>query len=399
MEVKGALQGVRVLDLTRVLAGPFCTMMMADMGAEVLKIEDPAVGDDSRRFPPFVNNESVYFMNLNRNKRGITLNLKSPEGKKLLTELIKKSDIIVENFRPGTMKKLGFDWETIHKINPRIVYGAISGFGHTGPYSSRPGYDIIGQAMSGVMSVTGWPDGEPTRTGGPIGDIMGGSSATIALLAALHYRDLTGVGQMVDISLVDSLVAGLQIITQIYLAAGRIPQRIGNRYESTYPYDTFRTKDSSSIVIGCANDKFWIKLCELMGQEELAEVPEFKTNVLRVKNHEAIKPIVEKWTLQHTRDELFEIINEAGIPVAPILDIAQVVSDPHIAEARQMFVDFEYPNVGKLRVTNSHLKMSETLPGVRTPSPTIGQHNHEVLKELLGYSEEEIQAFEKDGTI
>ncbi|MBQ9092195.1 MAG: CoA transferase, partial [Anaerotignum sp.] len=308
MEMKGALNGVKVLDLSRVLAGPFCTMMMADMGAEVIKVEMPGTGDDSRAFPPFIEGESVYFKNMNRNKKGITLNLKSEKGKELFLELVKKCDILIENYRPGTMEKLGLGWDVLKEVNPALVYGCVSGFGHTGPYAKRAGYDIVGQGMSGLMSVTGWADGPATRCGGPMSDVMGGISLCSGVLAALYHSKMTGVGQKVDIALVDTLVASLQIINQIYLATGRLPERIGNRYESSYPYDTFPTKDGTDVVIGCANDKFWHILCGYMGREDLMEDPRTKKNADRVKNHEFVRGIVEEWTKTQESGALVDML-------------------------------------------------------------------------------------------
>lgn len=397
--MNGALSDVKVLDLTRVLAGPYCTMMLADMGAEVIKLEVPGRGDDSRGFPPIVNGESGYFMNMNRNKKGITLNLKSEEGKEIFREMIKHVDIVVENFRPGTMEKLGLGYEDLKEINPALIYGACSGFGHTGPYSKRPGYDIVGQAMSGLMSVTGWPDGDPTRAGGPMSDTMGGLSLTIGILGALHYQRMTGIGQKVDIALVDSLVASLQIISQIYLIGGRLPQRTGNRYESTYPYDTFPTKDGENIVIGVANDKFWGLLCKLMGREELITDERYDKNVKRVAAHAELRPLVSEWTLTKHSDELLEMLDGAGIPSAPVYNFKQVSEDPQIAGAREMFVEAEYPKAGKIKITNSHIKLSETKTGFRKPSPTLGQHNEEIFSSMLGYDREKIAELKENGII
>lgn len=397
MENNGALEGVRVLDLTRVLAGPFATMMLADMGAEVIKIEVPKTGDDSRQFGPFVNGESSYYMNLNRNKKGITLNLKG-RGKELFLEMVKKADIIVENYRPGTMEKLGLGYEELKKINPRIVYGAVSGFGHYGPYKDRAGYDIIGQAMSGLMSTTGWPGGEPTRTGTAMSDILAGLSVAVGILGALRHRDVTGIGQKVDISLVDSTVASMEIINQIYLVEGRLPQRIGNRYESVYPYDSFKANDGS-MVIGAANDKLWRTLCNIMGQPELGLKPEFDTNWKRVQAHAEVKVIVEAWTMTKSVKEIVDALLEAGIPAAPINNIEQVVNDPHIAGAREMFVEVDHPKAGKMKITGSHLKLSDTKPCIKTPSPLLGQHNDEVYKELLGLSTDEIAKMREEGLI
>ena len=388
---KGALSGVRVLDLSRVLAGPFCTMMMADMGATVIKVEMPGTGDDSRAFPPFINGESVYFKNMNRNKFGITLNLKSEEGKKIFLKLVQESDVVIENYRPGTMEKLGLGWEVLKEANPALVYGCVSGFGHTGPYSKRAGYDIVGQGMSGLMSVTGWADGPATRCGGPMSDVMGGISLCSGVLAALYYSRQTGIGQKVDIALVDTLVASLQIINQIYLATGRIPERIGNRYESSYPYDTFPTKDGTDVVIGCANTKFWKILCEFMGKPELIEDPRFKENGDRVKNHALIRPIVEAWTLTQNSQELVDKLLSKGVPSCPIYNIKQVTEDPQIAGAREMFIEEEYPRIGKLKVTNTHIKMSKTKPGFRTPSPDLGQDNEQVYMELLGLDKDQLK--------
>jgi formyl-CoA transferase len=397
MQNSGALAGVRVLDLTRVLAGPFSTMMLADMGAEVIKIEVPKTGDDSRKFGPFVNGESSYYMNLNRNKKGVTLNLKG-RGKEIFLEMVKKADIVIENYRPGTMEKLGLGYEELKKINPRIVYGAVSGFGHYGPYKDRAGYDIIGQAMSGLMSTTGWPGGEPTRTGTAMSDILAGLSVTIGLLAALRHRDVTGIGQKVDVSLVDSTVASMEIINQIYLVEGRLPERIGNRYESVYPYDSFKAKDGS-MVIGAGNDKLWQKLCVIMGQPELGLKPEFDTNWKRVQAHAEVKVIVEAWTVTKTAKEIVDALLDAGVPAAPINNIEQVVNDPHIAGAREMFVEVDHPVAGKMKITGSHIKLSDTKPGVKIPSPTLGQHNDQVYKELLGLSVEDIAAMKADGLI
>jgi formyl-CoA transferase len=387
---KGALNDLVVLDLTRVLAGPFSSMMLADLGAEVIKIEIPGKGDDSRQFGPFKNGESSYYMNLNRNKKGTTLNLKSEEGKKIFLDLVKKADIVIENYRPGTMEKLGVGYETLKEVNPGIVYGCVSGFGHYGPYKDRAGYDIIGQAMGGLMSTTGWPDGEPTRTGTAMGDVLAGLSVTIGLLAAIRYRDKTGIGQKVDVSLVDSVVASLEIINQIYLIEGEIPQRIGNRYESVYPYDSFKAKDGS-LVIGCGNDKLWSKLCNLMGKPELIEDERYNVNSNRVKNNKEIKVIVEEWTIKKEVEELIDEMLSAGIPCAPINNIEQVVKDPHIAKAREMFVDINHPIAGDLKITGSHIKLYETKPEIKTPAPLLGEHNDYVLKKYLEYDEEKIE--------
>lgn len=386
---RGILEGIKVLDLSRVLAGPYCGMLLADMGADVIKIEIPGKGDDSRAFGPFINGESSYYMNLNRNKKSITLNLKCEEGKKLFLELVKKADVVLENYRPGTMEKLGLGYESLKEINPGIVYGCVSGFGHYGPYSKRAGYDIIGQAMGGLMSTTGWPGGEPTRTGTAMGDVLGGLSVTSGILAALINKMKTGEGQKVDVSLVDSVVSSLEIIIQIYLASGQIPERIGNRYESTYPYDSFKVKDGS-IVIACGNDKLFSILANKMGQPQLINDERFVKNIDRVTNHAALKEIIEEWSINFTIDELVDSLLDLGIPAAPINTIDRIVNDPHIAGAREMFVEVDHPIAGKNKITGNHIKFSDKKAEIRTPAPTLGQHNEEVYSEILGLSMEEI---------
>ena len=392
------LSGVTVIDLTRVLAGPYCSMMLADMGANVIKVEIPGKGDDSRGHYPQVNGESAYYMNLNRNKRSITLNLKTEQGKEILRQMVKKADIILENYRPGVMEKLGLGYEDLKKINPAIVYGCVSGFGHYGPYSQRPGYDIIGQAMGGLMSTTGWPGGEPTRSGTALSDVMGGISLATGVLAAYVNRLKTGMGQMVDVALVDSVVSTLEIINQIYLVTGRIPERIGNRYEAAYPYDSFKTKDGS-LVIGCGNDKLFKLLTTLMGQPELCDDPRFYTNVKRVENHEPLKVIVEDWLKDYDTKTAVEMILDAGVPAGPINNIRQVTEDPHIAVAREMFVEIEHPVAGKMKITGNQIKLSRTPVEFNRPAPLLGQHTDEILTEFLGYSPEDCAAFRQAGVV
>ena len=398
MSGNGALAGLVVLDMTRVLAGPFAGMMLADLGADVIKVEEAGKGADERHLGPFKNGESAYFMNLNRNKKGVTVNLKSAKGKELFRALVKTADVVLENYRPGTMEKLGLGYEELRQINPRLVYAAVSGFGHYGPYKDRPGYDIISQAMSGLMSTTGWADGEPTRTGTAMGDVLGGLSVTIGILAALRHRDATGQGQKVDVALVDSAVASLEIINMIYLVEGRIPQRIGNRYESTYPYDSFKATDGS-LVIGTANDKLWQILCKEMDRPDLAAKEEWARVRDRVREHAAVKIEVENWTKQHPVAELVDRLLAAGVPAAPIYDIAQVVADPHIGGAREMFVDIEHPVAGKMKITGSHIKLSETPTSIRKPSPALGENNSEIYGGRLGLSEAQLQELKDEKVI
>ena len=393
---RGALSGLRIIDLTRVLAGPFATMMLADMGAEVIKVEQPGRGDDTRHFAPFCNGESAYYMNLNRGKQGVTLDLKA--GRNVFLDLVKTADVVVENYRPGTMDKLGLGYETLKEVNPRLVYAAVSGFGDTGPYRLRPGYDIIAQAMGGLMSTTGWPGGEPTRSGTAMADVLAGLSVTIGLLAALRHRDQTGEGQKVDVALVDSVVASLEIITQIYLTDGRVPERIGNRYESCYPYDSFAARDGS-VVIAAANDKLWRLVCRTIGQPELADDERFDTNAKRVERHAEIKAAIEAWSRHHDVDDIVEAMLAAGVPSSPINTIDRLVTDPHIAVAREMFVDVEHPLAGKTRLTGSHIKLGATPTRIAAPAPLLGQHNDEVFAGLLGFDSERLAGLREAGVI
>lgn len=389
MKKKGLLDGVRVLDMTRVLAGPYCCMMLADMGAEVIKIEMPGRGDDSRKNGPFLNGESTYYMNLNRNKRGMTLNLKSEEGKRVFKELVKKSDIVVENYRPGVMKRLGLDYDELKKINPSIIYGAVSGFGQYGPYSQRAGYDILGQAMSGLMSTSGWPGGAPTRTGTAMSDVLGGLNVCIGILAAYINRLKTGEGEMVDVSLVDSTVSSLEIINMIYLCTGRIPTRIGNRYEAIAPYDSFEASDGM-VIIACGNDKLYNKLKEVL-QIPALDQEIFASNAFRVQNHAPLKEIIEAWTKERKIDEIVDTLLAAGIPSGPINTIDRVVKDPHIAGAREMFVDLPHPVAGDMKITGNQIKLTNRPIVIDRPAPTLGQHTEEILSDILGMGHEAYQ--------
>ncbi len=389
--------GIRVLDMSRVLAGPFTGMLLADMGAEVIKLEVPGRGDDSRAFPPFREGVSMYYVNLNRGKKSITLNLKKREGRELFKGLVAKSDVLLENFRPGTMERLGLGYEELRRVNPRLIYAAISGFGQTGPYSRLPGYDIIGQAMGGLLSITGWPGGPPTRSGTAIGDILASLFATVGVLAALKVREETGRGQLVDVSLVDSVYAALENIPQVYFTEGRVPQRIGNRYEFIYPYDTFQTRDGW-VVIAVANDRLWERFLEASGLP-LAGDPRFSSNPLRVENHEALRVEVEKWCRGLTREEVVSLLREAGVPCCPILDVGEASEDPHIAGARGMVEWINQPRLGRVRVQGNPVKMSETRPRPRGPAPELGGDTFQVLHSLLGIGEEQFKELEKLGVV
>ena len=392
-----ALLGIRVLDMSRVLAGPFTGMILADMGADVIKLEIPGRGDDSRQFPPFIGEDSMYYVNLNRGKKSITLNLKTQEGKKIFRELVKQSDVLLENFRPGTMERLGLGYEELKKINPRLIYSAISGFGQTGPYRLRPGYDIIGQAMGGLLSITGWPDGPPTRSGTAIGDILSSLFCAVGILAALRIREQTGEGQLVDVSLVDSVFASLENIPQAYYVDGHVPERIGNRYEFVYPYGTFEVKDGW-IVMGIANDSLWTRFLDATGLD-VGDDQRFKSNPLRVKNHAPLKEIIEEWSRKKTKAEVLELLTQAGIPCCPIYDIKEASEDAHIQGAREMVLEIDQPGLGRVKVQGNPIKMSLTKPKPRGPAPSLGGNTYEVLNALLGISEDRFRELKDLGVV
>ena len=397
-ENKGLLEGIVVLDLTRVLAGPYCGTLIADMGATVIKVENPIGGDDSRSMGPFINGNSVYYANFNRSKLGCTLNLKTSEGKEIFKELVKKADIIIENYRPGTMEKLGLGYDELKKVNPAIIYGAVSGFGHTGPLSKRAGYDIIGQAMGGLMSTTGWPGGPATRSGTPLGDVLGGLNLAIGILAALVNREKTGLGEKVDVALVDSVASAMENITMIYQATGRIPQRIGNRYESTYPYDSFPANDGD-VIIAAGNNKLFSILCEIMEQPELKNDSRFLDVKSRVANHDDLFEIVSTWTKKYSVEEIDKKLNDAGCPASIVNTIDRLVVDRQIAGAREMFPEIEQPGIGKLQITACPQKLTRTKSYPRKAAPLLGEDNIDIYGKLLEFDENKIKELKEKGII
>lgn len=394
----GLLEGVVVLDLTRVLAGPFCGVLMADMGATVIKVENPKGGDDTRAFGPFINDNSVYFANFNRSKQGVTLNLKEPEAKEIFKEMVKHADVVIENYRPGTMEKLGLGYDVLKEINPGIIYGAVSGFGHTGPYSKRAGYDIVGQAMGGLMSTTGWPGGPATRSGTPLGDVLGALNLAVGVLAALYNKSKTGLGEKVDVALVDSVASAMENITMIYQSTGRIPQRIGNRYESTYPYDVFPAKDGD-VVIAAGNNKLFAILCNVMGKPELTENPMYLNVKDRVANHAPLREIVCEWTQNYTIDEIDAMLNGAGCPACAVNTLDRLVVDPQIAGARGMFPTINQPGIGELQITATPQKLTRTKSYPRKPAPLLGEDNATIYGEWLGFDEAKLAELKAKGVI
>jgi CoA:oxalate CoA-transferase len=322
-----ALSGLKVLDLSRVLAGPYCGMVLADLGAEVVKVEMPGIGDDSRAFGPFVGSESAYFMSLNRNKESITLNLKEEKAKEIFLRLVEKFDVVLENYRPGTMEKLGLGYDRLSQVNPRLIYAATSGFGHTGPYSLKPAYDVVVQGMGGIMSITGHPGGPPTRVGASIGDITAALFTIIGILAALNMRHETGKGQKVDVAMLDSQVAILENAIARYEVTGQVPGRIGNRHPSITPFSSVKASDGY-LIIAIGNDSLWGKFCHLVGREELIDDPLYRTNKDRTDNWDALEPVLTEIFADKTVDEWISLLESAGIPCGPIVvpQIYQVVT-------------------------------------------------------------------------
>lgn len=397
----GALSNIRVLDLTRVLAGPYCTMMLADFGAEVIKIEIPGRGDDTRNFGPYKNKSSMYYANVNRNKKGVSLNLKAPEGKALFLKMVKNADMVVENYRPGVMDKLGIGYDVLKEVNPRIIYGAVSGFGCYGEYSSRPGYDIIAQAMGGLMSITGVRGGAPCRAGSAMGDVLGGSNLTIGLLAALNARNITGKGQRVDVALADSVISSLETGIQRYLCEHVLPERMGNQYAATYPYDSFHAKDKD-FIIGCGNEKLFKKLATLMGREDLLEDPRFATLNARVTPESRVElgKIINEWTKNFTAEELVNKILAAGIPAAPINDLHDITTDKNFVKDREMLVDLPHPVIGDMQVNGNPVKLMGTPAKIDRHAPvTPGVDNKEVYCGIFGLTEEELADLSAKGVI
>lgn len=397
-ENKGALSNLTILDLTRVLAGPYCTMILADMGANVIKIEIPNKGDDTRQYGPFKNGESMYYANVNRSKKSITLNLKSEEGKKIFLEMVKKADAVVENYRPGVMDKLGLGYDVLSKVNDQIVYVAISGFGSYGPYSDRPGYDIIAQAMGGLMAYTGWPGTGPTRSGNAMGDVLGGLNGAIGLLAAINGRRVTGKGQRVDVSLVDGIAAALENGIVRYESTGKVPERTGNRYSTLYPYDSFKAKDGD-FVLGCGNQKLWEQFAKAAGLEELITDERYLTGPKRLERFEELRDIINDWAKDYLVEDVVKLILDAGVPAAPIYNMEQLVNDEHIAGAREMFVPLRHPVIGDMRVIGDAVKLMGTKNGVRWPAPALGQYNSEVYRDLLGFNDEKLSELKDKGVI
>jgi crotonobetainyl-CoA:carnitine CoA-transferase CaiB-like acyl-CoA transferase len=396
----GPLAGIRVLDLSRVLAGPWAGQNLADLGAEVIKIERPGVGDDSRAFgPPWVKDaqgrdskDSAYFTSANRGKKSVTVNLSQPQGQALVRELAAKSDVLLENYKYGDLVRYGLGYEDLQKINPRLIYCSVTGFGQTGPYRERPGYDFMIQGMGGMMSVTGEPDGAPgggpQRAGVPIADIITGMYASIAICAALAHRAQSGAGQHLDLALLDSQIALLAYQNTNYFATGKPPRRIGNLHPNIVPYQPFRAADGE-VILACGNDNLYRKFCEAAGCPELASDARFETNGKRVEHREELTRLLGEIFRKRSKKDWVELLDAAGVPNGPINDIAQVFAEPQV-KARGVRIEVGHPVAGKLPMVASPMRFSATPLEHRTPPPLLGEHTAEVLRRLLGKDDAEI---------
>lgn len=392
-----ALDGITVLDLTRVLSGPYCTMMLADMGARVIKVEQPGKGDDTRGWgPPFQNGESAYFLSINRNKESVTLNLKHPEGRRVLDALIERSDVLVENFRPGTLDKMGLGYTSLSKQRPDLVYCSISGFGQTGPRRREPGYDAVMQGEGGLMSITGSNDGPGYRLGVAIADIVSGMFSAYGIAIALLARHRTGRGQFVDVGMLDAVTALLTYQAGIYFATETAPARLGNRHPTIAPYETLEAADGD-LVVAVGNDQLWQTFCGVLQLETLADDARFKTNKDRVSSHDELRPLLVERLKTRPAAEWLSKLKEAGVPCGGVRDLDQLFSDPQIIE-RAMVVTLDHPAAGLIRQLGVPIKLGDTPGAVRTPPPLLGEHTETVLREL-GLSMEEVEHLRQSGAV
>ncbi len=384
----GALEGITILDLSRVLAGPFCTMILGDLGAEVIKVEGVASKDDTRAWgPPYAGGESAYYLSTNRNKRAITLNLKSPKGQEVLRKLLAGSDIAVQNFKTGTLERLGFGYEQMKQINPQIILASITGFGLTGPYKDEAGYDYIIQAMGGLMSITGDERSGPLKVGVAIVDVLTGLYTAIGILAALHERNLSGEGQQIDISLFDSQISALVNVASNYLISGAIPTRLGNQHPNIVPYQVFPTKDKA-MVVAVGNDKQFAKFAAVLGMPQLADDEKFQTNPKRLENKDELVGLISRAMETRPSSEWQELLSQAGIPNGPINDLQALFADPQV-RAREMVIEMAHPTADTVSLVGSPLKLSRTPVDMRRHPPLYGEHTEQILTRI-GYTEEDI---------
>lgn len=394
-----ALEDVKVLDLSRILAMPYCSMMLGDLGAEIIRVERPGLGDETRHWgPPWAGDQSAYYLCTNRNKKSITVDLKKKEGQEIVRRLAQRSDILLENFLPGSLAEMGLGYEQIKAINPGIIYASVTGYGQEGPYRDQPGWDFIIQAQGGLMSIIGESDGPPMKVGVAISDITAGFFACSAILAALHYREKTGIGQHIDIALLDSQVAWLANQASNYLISGKVPHRLGNAHPNIVPYETFKAKDGVYIALGVASNNQWQKFCKLAQLEHLMDDPRYTTNPKRVENRKELVSFLKGIFLKKTSDEWLKLLTEGEIPSAPINTIDRVFADPQVL-AREMLVEMEHPVTGKYKVVGSPMKLSETPVRYRIPPPLLGEYTEEVLRGILGYEKARIARLREEKVI
>ena len=393
----GPLEGVRVLDMTWALAGPFCSMLLSDLGAEVIKVENPEGGDPSRKNFPFVKEVSSYFLSVNRGKKSVTVNLQHPRGKEIVLSLAKKSDVLVENFRPGVMDRLGLGYETIRKVNPRIIYAACSGFGQTGPYAHRPAYDVIVQGMGGTLSITGEEGGGPVRVGFSIGDLGGGIFTALGILSALHERERSGQGQKLDVSMLDCQMAFLENAFTRFFATGEVPRRIGTRHPVLTPFQALPTKDGH-MVVAVARQDWWEKFCKLLKREDLISDERFKTNPDRTKNHKALEEILSAATRTRNTTDWVSDMEKLDVACGPLNTIPQVAADPNTA-ARDMIREVKHSTAGMLKVVNNPVKLSRTPVNLEKASPVLGENTEEIFVNLLGLSQAEMAKLKEEKVI
>lgn len=392
------LDGVRVLDLTRVLSGPYCTMLLGDLGAEVIKVERPGEGDDTRAFaPPFQGDQAAYFLSINRNKKSVTLDMKGERGKEILWRLVEKSDVLVENFRPGAVERLGFGYETVRARRPALIYCSISGFGDSGPQKDRAGYDVIVQGEAGIMDLTGPRDGPPHKVGTSIADLVSGLTAAQGILAALYRAKSSGCGQKVHISMYEAVAALLTFNASIYFATGNSPRRRGNEHATIVPYETFEVSDGW-INLGVANDDIWRRFCAAVGMADLATDRRFATAPDRVRNRDALLPIIRAMFKDRPRDEWLKRFDDSGVPCGAIRTVAEVC-DSEVLHARDMIAEMSHASAGTVKGIKSAIHLSETFLDTYSAPPKLGQHTQEVLTDLLGYTNDEVDVLAREGTV
>jgi len=393
-----ALQDIQVLDLTRALAGPFCTLMLGDYGADVIKIEIPETGDDTRHWgPPFIGDESAYFLSINRNKRSLTLNFKEQEAIKIFLKLVEKADVVVENFTPGVMKRFGLDYEAVKAINPSIIYCSISGFGQDGPYQNRPAYDQIMQGVSGLMSITGEPDGEPQKVGIAVSDIGAGMWAAFAVMTALHHRSNSGDGQHIDISMLDAQVAWMTYQAAYFFANEEPPKRLGAAHPTLVPYQAFMSQDGKYVNVAVGSERLWERFCEGVNRMDLKDDPNFAQNGDRVRNRSTLVPLLQEYFLTQPADYWVDALQSVNVPAGPINDLADVFSDPQILH-REMLVEIPHPTLKSIKQTGLPLKFSVTPGAFDKHPPLLGEHNEEILNSL-GYSAQDIAGLTNNAVI